>query len=103
MNPPINDGGPAFPKTESRNFSDAGPCPVKDSTARIMSTGGMSLRDWFAGQALAGNLASQTPESHWAFGALQHDQSNDLGAQTGIAKLCYDIADAMISAREAKS
>ena len=44
---------------------------------------GMSLRDWFAGQALA---------------ELAHpDDSNDL---KGIAARAYEIADAMIKERE---
>jgi hypothetical protein len=83
MSTQINDGGPAFPRTE------------------IVSIGGMSLRDYFAGQALAGSLASQTPESHWSFAALPEETTND-NAKNGIARLCYDIADAMIKAREVK-
>ena len=62
---------------------------------------GMSLRDYFAGQALSGSLASQTLESHWAFSQLP-DEANDDTAKKGIAKLCYDIADAMLKARKDK-
>lgn len=43
----INDGGPAFPST------------VQYDGRNICDIPGMSLRDWFAGQALAGLLASQ--------------------------------------------
>jgi len=60
----------------------------------------MSLRDYFAGQALAGSLASQTPESYWAF-VSSGSAAND-SAKNGIAKLCYDLADAMLAAREVK-
>lgn len=69
MSEPINDGGPAFPVTEDawENF-------------------GMSLRDYFAGQALAGAISN--PEYGIGLG------------KTGIAEECYSIADAMISARE---
>ena len=42
-----NDGGPAFP------VSDQG----------THGTFGMSLRDWFAGQALAGMFAADTADS----------------------------------------
>jgi hypothetical protein len=60
----------------------------------------MSIRDYFAGQALAGSLASQTPESYWAF-AARPEETNDK-AKNGIARLCYDLADAMLKAREVK-
>ena len=81
MSQPINDGGPAFPDDRWQ--------------------AGMTLRDYFAGQALAGSLASQTPESHWSFAALPEETTNDK-AKNGIARLCYEIADAMLKAREVK-
>ena len=43
MSTPINDGGPAFPVAE---------------TIHVYGHNGMTLRDYFAGQALAGILAS---------------------------------------------
>jgi hypothetical protein len=64
----IDDGGPAFPR-HGYNSND-----------------GMTLRDWFAGQALAG-LASYVTK-----GATFDD----------IAKDAYAIADAMLRAREVK-
>lgn len=61
----IKDGGPAFP---TGTFADEG----------------MSLRDWFAGQALAsGQCEGDCPDS--------------------LAELCYRIADAMLKARETRS
>ena len=61
-----DDGGPAFPLIDQRYMAN-----------------GMSLRDWFAGQALAGLLSDplirDTPE--------------------GFAKSCYERADAMIAER----
>ena len=66
MNEPINDGGPAFP------------APYNNDGV------GMSLRDWFAGQALAGLLAGRGSAGdkapNWANGS-------------------YAIADAMLKAR----
>lgn len=64
------DGGPAFPKVpdDSRNGS-----------------AGMSLRDWFAGQALAGMLPQ---EEH----GVCHYASD-------TAEMAYRYADAMIEAR----
>ena len=45
----INDGGPAFPVPMVR-YDDGNFFNVTDT--------GMSLRDWFAGQALAGIMAN---------------------------------------------
>lgn len=67
-----NDGGPAFPLQHG------------------MATKGMSLRDWFAGQALAGMLASVG--AHEDSGAVW--RSNSMAAAWA-----YDYADAMIAAR----
>ena len=75
-----HDGGPAFPgKTIVRNGMH--------STKRLNNTG-MSLRDYFAGQALAGILSNPNIEN--AFFKID-------------AGLAYDAADAMLAARsEAK-
>lgn len=62
----LNDGGPAFP-------IDHWPCHFP----------GMSLRDWFAGRALAGLLADHPPGA----------------TATLAATLAYELADAMIAAR----
>lgn len=53
---------------------------------------GMTLRDWFAGQALAGWLASYPPETTYPM------IRNDAPA---LAELSYKLADEMIKAREA--
>lgn len=53
---------------------------------------GMSLRDWFAGQALAGTMAYS--------GNGYGDQQ--LTARQ-IASVCFDIADAMLAKREGGS
>jgi len=71
----IEDGGPAFPVyTPDMNIGDdAGP--------------GMSMRDWFAGQALA-QIAGEYHESgiaHWP----QH-----------AAAAAYEVADAMLAVRQ---
>jgi hypothetical protein len=76
MDDPINDGGPAFPQND---LSGYGMGPAE------RNNGGMSLRDWFAGQALAGIMAG-------------------VGASTweGDAANAYKVADAMLAARAAK-
>ena len=60
-----DDGGPAFP---NRGVNSHGPSNYD----------GMSLRDWFAGQALAGC------------------NSDD---QELVAKWCYEMADVMLAVR----
>ena len=64
-----NDGGPAFPHVEGWNYKKPG----------------MSLRDWFVGQALMGLAAH-----------ISIVQS----AKEDIANWCFTIADAMLAARE---
>jgi hypothetical protein len=66
------DGGPAFPNMDDAEFESGSHSPV-------LTHGGMSLRDWFAGQALAG--LSEEP----------------LGINT--AKWAYELADAMLAER----
>lgn len=48
---------------------------------------GMTLRDWFAGQALVGDMACQTPD--WV------TTDNNI-----LAKQAYKVADAMMKARQ---
>lgn len=71
-------GGPAFPysgvhKGENENF--------------IIDTHGMTLRDYFAAKAMAGEMSSTEP----------------LSVPENIASRAYAIADAMLKEREAKS
>lgn len=72
-----NDGGSAFPQV---HYWDDG---------SVTSKGGMSLRDWFAGQALDGILSGpcsreNVPVSEWL----------------DVPEYAYRIADAMLKARE---
>lgn len=69
-----NKGGPAFP---------AGYHPEGNSADQY----GMSLRDWFAGQALMGIIACPGSEP-------------DDASREGCASLAYEFADAMLSERE---
>jgi hypothetical protein len=64
-----DDGGPAFPSQWDDNDNE-----------------GMSLRDWFAGQALAGLVRS--------------DQPDGFPAWVGHALDAYALADAMLEARK---
>lgn len=75
MNDTKPNGGPAFPIPHT--IADA------NDPAFKRGNGGMSLRDYFAGQALTGLLA---------------DQKRD-GSLTAYADDAYAFADAMIAAR----
>lgn len=68
MSKPINNGGPAFPN--------------KDELGNMIP--GMSLRDYFAGQALAG-LLTQPAEDEYG--------------PKCFAEAAYEMADAMLKAR----
>jgi hypothetical protein len=80
----INDGGPAFPRPDDRD-------PVTGQGWREGSDG-MTLRDWFAGQALAGMMANETTP-------FSSDHAECEPSQ--IAAAVYEIADAMLQQREA--
>lgn len=75
----MKDGGPAFPFADTQ-----GPNPAAGSIV------GMSLRDYFAGQALASFAANSA-----AGELLERDRPK-------LARYCYGLADQMIQAREAK-
>ena len=78
-----NDGGPAFPTA----------IELGESYAKVIQPG-MSLRDWFAGQALAGDMAAQ--------GDVLGEWLNDVNDEhiNYRAVFFYRFADAMIAARE---
>ena len=72
-----NDGGPAFPVAFVQGMDPHGADVAPGDR-------GMSLRDWFAGQALAGLLAC--PEV--------------TGNEHTFPKCAYNYADAMLKARD---
>lgn len=67
-----NNGGPAFPCQE-----------LGTQHATEQMDHGMSLRDWFAGQALAG--------------ICSHNDTWGLPTKNHIAFTAYELADAMIA------
>ncbi len=77
MSKQIDDGGQAFPM------------PGSDQNT---PQDGMSLRDYFAAQTLAGLMADSQVTS-------RQDETKE-GFWMRIAKLCYFAADAMIAARK---
>lgn len=76
MSTQIKDGGPAFPHFR---FAENG-------KVEICPQGGMTLRDYFAAQALAGMLSEGRSNSN---------------AKDWMPEEAYEIADAMLDAREA--
>lgn len=68
----IDNGGPAFPTV----------------AGQIVYSNGMTLRDWFAGQALAGACAT------WCENA-----GRMVNPDAAVAGWAYEIADAMLEAR----
>jgi hypothetical protein len=94
----IDDGGPAFPlgasnivhdmASELSNDEPAGPDRNKKYYQLYRQLAmGMTLRDWFAGQALQGMLA---------------EDADDITC-TELADASYRCADAMIAARKGEN
>lgn len=75
----LEHGGPAFPFTRPAEGGGTFYAP------------GMTMRDWFAGQALAGQLAFSPVDPFEK--AHQPDE---------VAQLAYRFADAMLAAREGR-
>ena len=82
MSEKIKDGGPAFPNSKVTNylFEDEHIKPI------LETKDGMTLRDWFAGQALSGML------SVWPRFTVNSEEF--------YASNAYEIADAMLLERE---
>lgn len=83
-NAPIGDGGPAFPTH---------PPIITETGGRLYGENGQSLRDYFAAKALQGIMANAN-----GLGTMAADRRAELLA--GTAALLYEIADAMLKARQ---
>jgi len=82
----INDGGQAFP------------VQVTVSPMGIPFPG--NLRDWFAGQALMGELtAASIDGNHFKLWCVAAD-TEGVSMAEHIAREAYDMADAMLAERE---
>lgn len=83
----INDGGPAFPK-DNMDWGHQG----------------MTLRDWFAGQALAGYIAMGTHAlsimlGQGGGGNLTEEILQNMVDPQKLAESSYGVADAMLAER----
>jgi len=92
----IDDGGPAFPCPDDY-AQDGGPLYGPRNIQ------GMTLRDWFAGQALAGLLSDPCGATREQ--CLKHGVDPDSKtAQAQIyATVAYAYSDAMIAAKKEKA
>lgn len=81
----INDGGPAFPQAPHKFLYNS------PDEARIYAIPtGMSLRDWFAGMALQGMLASHS---------VKDSGEDDVLNFSVISELAYRYAHSMLKER----
>ena len=80
-----DDGGPAFPNVDGRDN------PNFPGQRDIYASQGMSLRDWFAGQAIAAILKDRR----------YADVGNERAVAYEVARFSGIIADAMLEERAA--
>ena len=90
MSAPTNDGGNAFPHAQRLWDNEA-------LSWAVHSVGGMTLRDYFAAQALVGISPGVEREINKLKSAKR---VNEWYQCAGIRAYCY--ADAMLAAREGK-
>lgn len=76
-----HDGGPAFPEA------------YLDGHGWTRYQLGMSLRDWFAGQIVAAGMVNAS-----GLGDMDPEKRGPLLVK--VARLSYEIADAMLAARQ---
>jgi len=84
---PPSDGGPAFPTTAPHVL------PGGNGVTFAADAKGMTLRDWMAGQAIAG-LTTLLP--------VDSKLDDHMRRIDTLARNAYRIADAMLKAREGK-
>jgi len=86
MTEKIDDGGSAFPEIVTYPDEDRS----LRSYSNVMSQGGMSLRDYFAAQAMAAMIGTAAAPCLSGLG----------GIECVTAEAAYAMADAMIAARK---
>lgn len=93
-NDQIDDGGPAFPNGECSG------CGTDHAPVKHLFMG-MSLRDWFAGQAMQAIIA-KTPFVDMTAPSRESAQQHDKTVERLVATTqgAYLYADAMLSARK---
>ena len=94
MNEKSDDGGSAFPQPLAFDPANGNPVTADMYFAKVS---GMTLRDWFAGQALTGELAANGLGDEGAVKLRSPENASLMAARA------YHIADAMIAARKVKA
>lgn len=79
----MNNGGPAFPKTTTILPNQHSGSEQHRLGFTVTGEGGMTMRDWFAGQMLP-RVATGWP-----------NEEN----RAELARRCYEMADAMLAER----
>lgn len=85
MTDALNDGGNAFPA---------------DNTANTNGTMGMTLRDWFAGQALHNPAICTGAASEYDIVAWFGPSKYGIEKSEIVAKQAFEYADALLEERE---
>jgi len=83
----MKDGGSAFPSETLSHYQDN----AGNMTPVFETKGGLSIRDYFAGQALCGLLATTID---WS------EKNGKEKINKVISEMSYELADAMIAERE---
>lgn len=81
------------PRTSRRDGGQAFPMANREGVPNVM---GMSLRDYFAGQALVGEINIQVEMAKAGIATTDNPV-------TDIARIAYEVADAMLAERERES
>lgn len=89
----VDDGGPAFPQHQEEFVDHPVHGRIHRNHVDMALEPGMTLRDWFAGQALTGDFASQSEE----MGMWSNDTAQSF--MEARARLYYRMADALLTAR----
>lgn len=72
------------------------PCAVKLDGGLTYTDAGMSMRDYFAGQAMQATLSSDTAVAEIAASDMGADRA---GLAKSVAEIAYMFADAMLAER----
>jgi hypothetical protein len=88
MSTPIDDGGPFHPIITTPGVT-------------LLEHTGISLRDWFAGQAMLG-MQARMANSSYADSVRSGAAASKIDVCDAIAQCAYELADSMLAARKEK-